>query len=121
MCPLSHRRRCLHDSIATSLVSQVSTLEWLVNRPLEQITGRAQFSDPVEPNNSADAKMSAQILELRNTYFKMKALCPSVEEPGFCWEQVDNWDIAVELCSKSEASAIGGSKARYSSEVRGLA
>lgn len=100
--------------------SKVSNLEWLMNWPWEQITGLSQFPSPARLDTKVDVKMSAQILELRKTYFEVKAPCPSIQEPGFRWEQLDDWDIAVGLRERPEVGLIGGSKLRYSPGVSGL-
>lgn len=54
------------------------------------------------------------------TYLGMQAICPSIKQPGFRWEQIDYWNIAIQYREIPDI-IIGGSKAKYNPGVSGCA
>ncbi|QDS69676.1 hypothetical protein FKW77_009606 [Venturia effusa] len=95
---------------------RVTNLEWFFNWPWERITGRVQFPDPVELDESVP--MSDGVRDLRDTYLEMQALFPTIKQPQFRWEQIDYWDVLVQYREHPEVQ-VGGSKDKFNPGVSG--
>ncbi|RDI83810.1 hypothetical protein Vi05172_g6216 [Venturia inaequalis] len=96
---------------------EVTNIEWLMEWPWEQVTGRVQFPDPVVLDDTIT--MSRDVSHLRDAYLGMQVLCPNIQQPEFRWEQIDYWDIAIQFREIPQL-IVGGSRGKYNPGVSGL-
>jgi hypothetical protein len=89
---------------------KITTLEWLVHWTWEKFTGRTEYPEPVLVDE--DCNMSVGVRVLSDRYRTIRSIYPSIFEKKFRWEQIDGWDIGIQL-HEDPYFIIGGSRARY--------
>lgn len=93
---------------------QVTTIEWLIHWRREKRTGRKEYPEPVHIDESIT--LSTEVRELRDVYLMMRAQNPKIGPATFRWEQIDGWNMDIQLRSRPDI-LIGGVRAQYRPKV----